>query len=222
MQLIESNTHLDETQNSTHDDDYKSTKTTIENIFKLMLKFQSKIESVHTANDEKNSMQQLMSAFENRHATTTTKPMNAALSHSLLDNWTMGNNDSVNESMLGAVGQTSVLIRQSVDDDIMEVLKNSDRITWDTLDLLHKTIDKQNGKLDSILSHMGIASNQISSPLVDSIHMSNLSDTEADHTTAHMREPTDNVAFSMQPNTMHSLGIHPPRISKKRQLPKQM
>lgn len=191
--------HASNTHNSLDDNDFKSeyklTKTTTENIFKLMLKLQPKIESLHTTNDEKNSIQQILNALENRHARpTTTKPTNASLSHSMMENWILSNNDSINES-LEVNGRPSVLIRQSIDDDIMEVLKNSDRITWDTLDLLNKAIDKQDAKLESILTHMGIGPNSISSPLVDSIHRSNQSDSSdaVDATIHSATSPNDAV-----------------------------
>lgn len=204
--------------NRTDDDYYKSSKTTIENIFNLMLKFQPKIESLHTTNDEKKSIQQIMNAIETKYTNTTIKPMNATLSHCPMDNWSMTNNDSINESLLGAVGRPSLLIRQSVDDDIMQVLKNSERITWDTLDLLNKAVDGQNGKLDSILSHMGIGPNAISSPLFDTIQMSNSNSptTGFDHTNIHMREHIDDVEIIAQ-SSPTSLAGNPPTMNKQKE-----
>lgn len=191
--------HTSNARDPVNDDDSKSTKTTIENIFKLMLKFESKIESIHTTSDEKKSIQQIMNAFEHKHTNgTTTKPTNAALNHSTLENWSMINNESLNESSLG---RPSVLIRQTIDDDIMDVLKSSDRITWDTLDLLNKAMEKQNEKLDSILLHIGIGNNSISSPLVDSIRISNQSYlSHAEHSGTHINHsiasPADAVNLS--------------------------
>lgn len=95
----------------------------------------------------------------------------------------MNNNDSINESIIGAVGCHPVCIQQSVDESVMDMLKNSERITWDTLDLLTKEINRQNDKLDSIAAQIGIKTGLMSFPLVESIRISNLSDHDNDKTT---------------------------------------
>lgn len=55
----------------------------------------------------------------------------------------------------------------------MGYLKNSDQMTWDTLDILISAINKQHDKLYKIMAFIGIESITISSPLVDAINFSN-------------------------------------------------
>lgn len=203
------------TNNRSHQDDLNSIKITIDNIFKSMLKFQSSIEMLHTASAEKKNMQQIIGALEKKHTNTTTKLTNVSLSHSLMENWAFSN-DSMNESMGAIGGRPSLMIRQSIDDDIMEVLKNSERITWDTLDLLTKEVNKQNSKLDSILSHIGIKSNTLSSPLVQSIQSSNISIDAPDHSDDVTNNATNDDQMTEQTN-ISALAGNPFTMNKQKE-----
>lgn len=87
-----SRSHSSSTHNN--NDDFSS-KTTIDNIYKLMIKIQSRIDSLHTSSEEKKSMQQITSLLESKQPNVSTKAFNGKLvgqSHNLL-NWSM-NNDS--------------------------------------------------------------------------------------------------------------------------------
>lgn len=52
------------------------------------------------------------------------------------------------------LGRASISVKQSVDDDVLNMLRNSDKLTWETLDLIKrdiiKEINNQNNKIDEI------------------------------------------------------------------------
>lgn len=164
---------------------------TIDNIFKLSLKLDAKISKLHTIDDEKTNLQHILSALDNKYSKISSNHngslpnnlRNLTLNNSLIDNWSM-HNDSVDDT---SSGRPSLLIKQSVDDGIMEILRRSEQTTWDTLDYLTKEVRALGDKLDGVFLRAGSINDhrqnepcpqndKIQSPLVDSIFIDSIND----------------------------------------------
>lgn len=152
----------------------------IDNIFKLVLKIDDKINKLHNIDNEKSSLQQIFSRIDSKNLNQTPvhprtlSIRDATFNHSV-SNWSM-QNDSIEEIPDVFAGRPSVLIKQTIDDDIVEILKNSDKITWETLDFLTKEIKLQNEKLDTLIqSKYDKSISPMESPLVQSVLDSNIS-----------------------------------------------
>lgn len=171
LDLLSMRTPSNSTVNNNTNKFHAEQSLATENIYKIVLKIDNKIDKLHSISNEKDSIQIITNLIENKlNATTAPKMTNSlnTLSHSLIDSWQL--HDSINESQNSFTGRPSLLIKQSVDDDIMEILKNSDRITWNTLDHLSSVINAQSIKIDTLLSANGLSSShRITSPLVDTI-----------------------------------------------------
>lgn len=92
-------------------------------------------------------------------------------------------NESVNDSMNEMSNRPSLMIRQSIDDDVLSLIRNTEQRTWDTIDVLKNMIEKQNDKVDAILRHCEnkpvVTDNEITkitSPLVESIQIDTIND----------------------------------------------
>lgn len=121
--------------------------TVLDNIYKILLKTTDSINKLHTLENEKESFLKLTSLIEkkfNNHISPDTprKQLN------LLD-WSM--QDPHNNASIEAAGRPSLLVKQSVDDDVLKILKNSDETTWFTLDLILKKLNDHTQKLDLLL-----------------------------------------------------------------------
>lgn len=90
--------------------------------------------------------------------------------------WSMGN-DSLNLAD-NVDGRPSIIVRQSIDDSVIDVMKNSDQTTWDTLDIIYKklkdnaeNINQIANKVDKIASNTAEPqiSNEMRSPLVETV-----------------------------------------------------
>lgn len=169
------------------------TRSTLDNIFKLIIKLDDKMDKLHTNEGERISMQQITKLFVDNNKNSSIKPPVSKARNGL--DWSAFN-ESLNIDD-GADGRQSIFIRQTMDDSILDILKNSESTTWNTLDHLSKEVrlngeimlnelKKNNEKLDHLIDIHPINrvpfSNQISSPLVDAINISNSSDNN-DHET---------------------------------------
>lgn len=153
--------------------------TTTENIFKLVVKIDDKIDKLHSTENEKSNLQRIISAID-KNTSASSVPVNKSLNlrniahnNSLLENWSM-QIDSLDDSTNVFAGRPSLMVKQTVDDDILEILKNSEQTTWDSIDLLSSEIKQQNTKLDMLLDRSHRPTTPINSPLVDSIISSNV------------------------------------------------
>lgn len=59
--------------------------------------------------------------------------------------------DPFNNASCEAAGRPSLQVKQSVDDDVLKILKSSDETTWFTLDVIIKKLDEHTKKLGSLL-----------------------------------------------------------------------
>lgn len=163
--------------------------TKIDNMYSLLIKANDKIGKLHTEHHEKASMLTLSSLLEkiSQSVDNTSQPSKLNnIDVSKMHEWSMqfdSNNDSINVT----TGRPSILVQQSIDDDILTILRNSEARTWDTLDRLSSVVgDIQNdikkfmsqndssSSYESNNGHSNLRDQQISSPLIDSIKIDTL------------------------------------------------
>lgn len=88
-------------------------------------------------------------------------------------------NDSANQAEYGG-SRPSVIVQQTIDDSIVDIIKRSDETTWRTLDILNAEIKTLSDRLTDIQNNLKSYSPQIDSitqtrsPLVESIMHENL------------------------------------------------
>lgn len=186
--------------NTTNNTEDLNITTMLNNIYSLIIKSSDKIQKLHTADHEKDSIRILTSLIEKGMENNTSKNIINKkadnINASKLNDWSM-HFDS-NSSMSFSDARPSLVVQQSVDNDILAIIKNSESRTWDALDLILKRMNEQSGKLDSLL-HLANAefdsnsrqqsaavfdmcrNTQIASPLVNSIELnqSNMGDTSS-------------------------------------------
>lgn len=179
---------------------------TIENIFKQVLKLDDKVNRLHTADDEKKNMQVILSTLDNKaniHTSNNSKSnniqslLNPALNISSIENWSI-HNGSVDEFSQNFAGRPSLTVQQTVNDDIMDILKSSEQTTWQTLDYLTKEIRLQNEKIDTLLQRTDektTSTLSLKSPLVESIL--NLNESLGDKINLSCSSPVNSGAFSV-------------------------
>lgn len=182
--------------------------TAVDNIFKLVLKLDDKVNKLHTTDDEKNNLQKIVSLLDNNNkpqTSTGSKFQNifgSALNHSSIDNWAM-QNESVDDSSTIFAGRHSLMVKQVVNDDILEILKNSDKITWETLDYLTSEVKSQNEKLNTLLTLNGKESFSLAiSPLVESVI--NLDDSSINHGTTQTEKKDNNYIKNVPESLEHN------------------
>lgn len=139
----------------------------------------------------KTSLGNMCASFEKKLESKTSEPNSAntnprQLLKSILANKTDAHRNAfdwsaINDSLQieeDIDGGPSIVIRQSVDDSVVEIVKNSDITTWNTLDLLFKEVKSQTDKINDIgdtISSLSTvnsndnASTNVRSPLVESI-----------------------------------------------------
>lgn len=118
---------------------------TLDNIYKVVLKASDSINKLHTVENEKESIQKITNLIDKKLSSSTLlKKQTNLLDWSLHDSYINNVSDESN-------GHPSVLVKQSVDDDILKILKSSEETTWFTLDLILKKINENSAKLDSLL-----------------------------------------------------------------------
>lgn len=193
--------------------------TTIENIFKLVLKLDDKLSKVHSIDDEKKSLQQIVSLIDTKHnnhlnnAHMTKNLRNLALNNSCVENWSM-NNESLSESINSFAGRPSLTIRQSIDDDILDLMKSSEKTTWDTLDILTYEI-KSLKELIELQSGKNISAQKLQSPVINAINLdgslfeSDDNDNVNDLNVSQLNDNTLNTREKMVIDAMSSLDIDP-------------
>ena len=108
------------------------------------MKISDNIKQLHTSDSEKDSLQKVIAAIDKKLTSSAPKKQSNLLDWSLHDSY-------VNNVPEETAGRQSFVVKQSVDDDVLRILKNSDETTWYTLDLIMKKLGENNEKLDSLL-----------------------------------------------------------------------
>lgn len=89
-------------------------------------------------------------------------------------------NDSINDAHNATTGRPSICVRQTVDENVMDILRNSEQMTWDSIDYLSSLIKAQSLKIDSLVSASSQSSaHRITSPVVDAIRLSRTTDNDS-------------------------------------------
>lgn len=121
----------------------------LDNIMNVAIKMNDILNKTATKDMIKETNYELIQSFE-RQSTEILQSIAAAnepaiFSSQALD-WTM-NNDSTN---MNYTKSRHSLATKSLDDEVINIIKNSEKTTWDTLDILRKKIDDQSANLQTI------------------------------------------------------------------------
>lgn len=179
--------NIEKVSNEIMSDESKKTKTnttatyttiseenqTLDNIYKLLLKTADNINKLHTSDNERESLQKITSLLDKNRINSAAKKQTNLLDWSLQDSY-------LNTASDDSAGRQSLMVKQSVDDDVLQILKSSDETTWYTLDIIIKHLKEHGVKLDSLLSSgkseresVGCDDNfSLKSPLIDAIRES--------------------------------------------------
>lgn len=156
-----------------------------ENCNKLLVdsaKTTHSLSKVATVDQLKSSTSNICSSIEKTVKSKPTPGNSNALDWSVLND-SLSADDATN-------GRPSILIRQSIDDSIVDMLKNSDSTTWKSLDLLFEKLQEQSDRVNDNVNSIGddirllttkiensLKNNMtVRSPLMDSIFHDTLSD----------------------------------------------
>lgn len=189
----------DDEPHNVPDENKSQSNTTIENIYKLMLKASDKLNHLHTTEMERNNLAAISTLIDNKFKEMShtlqqpTSAYNDIFENSKIENWPMCPETTSNA--LFTPNRPSLLIKQSVDNDILDILKNSDKTTWETLDVIRKDINKQTNVISELKEQLTelnadfkeqtiervIRNTHLTSPLVDAIINGN--DFSNNHTT---------------------------------------
>lgn len=113
-------------------------------MYSLIIKSSDIISKLHTKDDEKESLKAMTQLIDK--AVKKEDKLSETLDLSKITDWPMhldANNITVN-------GRPSILLKQSIDDDIVSILKNSESRTWDALDTITNKLNNQTEQLDSL------------------------------------------------------------------------
>lgn len=130
-------------------------------IFSEILKISNGITKIATTEQLKSSISNVCMSIDKRipskdleSNSSNHKPMHKSLilnkidgDRNLLD-WSFLNDS--NNCIDVTDGRPSIVVKQSIDDSVVEIIKNSDMTTWKTLDVLLSEIKTQSEKLDRI------------------------------------------------------------------------
>lgn len=176
--LIKTNSQIAHPETTTNTID-SAVNDTLNNIYKVLLKTSDNINKLHSQENEKDSLQKITNLLDKNCNNTTTTTL-AKKQTNFLD-WSM-HDSYINNAPDDTVGRQSLIVKQSVDDDVMKILKSSDETTWFTLDVIIKKLNDHGLKLDSLLSmnrlngELGDEAVSVTSaqrsPLMEAIHMS--------------------------------------------------
>lgn len=140
---IDLSTEISRQETTTTHTQISDENNTIDNIYEVLLKASDAIGKLHTAENEKENLQKITNLIDKKISSAPKKHAN------LLD-W------SLHDSYIGNIaddiaGRPSLTVKQSIDDDVLKILKNSDETTWFTLDLIIKKLNENGVKIDSLL-----------------------------------------------------------------------
>lgn len=143
----------------------------LNNIYSLLIRANDKIDNVHTHADENESIKMVTSLIErlfksNDGVNSTPSKLNNLMDVNKLSDWSM-NYDTNNDS-ISASGRPSLVLHQSIDDDILNILRNSEARNWDALDHITKGLKDQSNKIDTILHQ---CSDQTVSTALDNLNV---------------------------------------------------
>lgn len=130
-------------------------ETKIDNIYQLLIRANDKIEGVHTRTEESESIKIVTSLLEKLFKSNDNP--NSTKSNNLLDvskinDWSM-HCDQNNDSIGATTGRPSFILQQTIDEDVLGILRNFESRNWDAQDRIMKDLKDQSRKMDTMLSH---------------------------------------------------------------------
>lgn len=126
--------------------------STIDNTFSLLTKVDSKIDSVATINEIKNANKNICDVFSEKidvlSENLNSASANELFTHNSLIDWSMKADNSIHNDLR----RLSVAQNCSIGDNILDVIKNHEKSTWESIDNLNKNIinigNELNGKIN--------------------------------------------------------------------------
>lgn len=150
---------------------------TVDNIFKLVLKLSDKVDKLHSQENESKSVTALTQLISSKlselseNIPVTNQSMVDLLDDNRLTNWSMSND--IANNTIHNMGRASISVKQSIDEDVLNILSRSEKLTWETLDILKADIAKKfeefSEKIDSISLNAHVSNPTNTSALVSSI-----------------------------------------------------
>lgn len=143
-------------------DNKEDNNIAIDNIYKLLLKTTDKINEIHTKDNESKSLSTIVNLIDKKledfknMMTATNHGDNDLFDNSKIANWSM-QHENINFTPV-TKGRNSILVKQTVDNDILEILRNSDKTNWDTLDAIRKELRSQGDTITEIKNHLATES----------------------------------------------------------------
>lgn len=131
-------------------------------------KMLAQLNKVASLENLKNVAANICSSIE-KHCAEASNKKKQNLSHSfasapkpndILD-WSLLNDSTTNGENLSMDGRQSFIVKQSVDDNVMEILKNSEKLTWESLDIMGNKVDRNTEILESIQSEIEMCSSKL-------------------------------------------------------------
>lgn len=144
-------------------------QASLDQIHQISITNSTKIDALPNVNQFKDATANICKSVDNKlkeisNAINRDNNESILLDNHVLD-WTM-RNDSLS---LDCSGRPSIVVKQSIDDNIMDVLKNSEEATWKSIDSLRDLIADQNHLLVSIQNNFLNTAKTDSNPtIVDS------------------------------------------------------
>lgn len=134
----------------------KEQNLSIGNMYSLVLKLSDKVDKLHSAENETKNLSTITQLISNK-LKEHSDPIKNSNENELFDssryfNWSMSNDHTNNT--IGVMGRPSLLVKQTVDEDVLKLLKNSEELTWDTLDIIRKDLAHQKDRLNDIFNHI--------------------------------------------------------------------
>lgn len=126
------------------------------------MKTTDKINEIHTKDNESKSLSTIVNLIDKKledfknMMTATNHGDNDLFDNSKIANWSM-QHENINFTPV-TKGRNSILVKQTVDNDILEILRNSDKTNWDTLDAIRKELRSQGDTITEIKNHLATES----------------------------------------------------------------
>lgn len=139
-------------------------ESTIDNTFNLLVKADSKMNTLATSNEIKNATKNMCDSFNEKydslHVNSNSNSANELYTHNSLIDWSMGIDNTINTD----TRRNSIIHNCSISDNILEVIKNHEKSTWESIDTLNRNLttigNDINNKIDSNTSKLDEIFNQ--------------------------------------------------------------
>lgn len=122
----------------------------IDNMYSILIKNESKLNELYTSEEAKTNMANLLNTIQEKHHKNSNEKSIGKYNASIFENIDGYEFSMLDESSNHNHNRNSILIKQSIDNDIVNIIKNSEERTWDTLDILKKKIEDQSSEISDL------------------------------------------------------------------------